>query len=187
MSETVADLSNLDVTESPIPDSPETDLDGGIACSVCGVDITHLYSGRGRKPTKCEEHKRQGASKIGSSSRVSGDVGAAVQSLESAYTLLKLGLVLVGAHQAAADLTASIPGLSAQNAAYLATDKDLVKRINRVGKVGGRAQFFLTQGLVIIPVAITAGGELRARALENRVPVDEDAPPFADFAVDEEA
>lgn len=185
-----ADLSTLEMTDAPIPQEPNEDVDAGLTCSVCGKDINRLYSGRGRKPSKCEEHKTGNASKIGSrtGTRTSGDVGAAVQSLESAYQLIQMGLLMFGAHDASAALRDSIPGLSEQNAKYLATDKDLVKQINKVGKVGGRTGFVISQVSVLAPVAILASKEISDRLSESaRVKREAQGDvPFADFASDGE-
>lgn len=145
-------------TPTPAPAAPD------IACSVCGKDITYLYKGKGRRPTKCEEHKGN-ASRIGTgtTSRGSADVRAAVNTLGLAYNALGMVLQMAGAAGAAATLAAAVPGLQENNATYLAQDRELTKRINSLGKTGGRAAFIGSQVMVLGPVAILAATELKGK------------------------
>jgi hypothetical protein len=167
----VADLSSITETEVPesFSDTPEDAITesapaSGMTCSVCGKDIGYLYSGKGRKPTKCEEHKKGNASNISSgNTRGSADVRSAVATLGLAYNALGMVLQMAGATGAAATLNASIPGLQEQNATYLAQDRELVKRINSLGKTGGRAAFIGSQVMVLGPVAVLATMELKAK------------------------
>jgi len=154
------DLSAITPTEIPddVSDAPHD-----IACVTCGKDIAYLYKGKGRKPKYCEDHKPQrSASNLGTRRTASGAVGTAVQNLENMYGMAAAALFMFGAKGAASELSNSVPGLSAQNAAYLATDPELVKMINRVGKTGGRAGFFIANAMVLGPVAMSAYMELAA-------------------------
>lgn len=57
-------------------------------CEICGTEI--FYSGRGRKPKRCDEHKRgkAAATATGSSRRASGAiVDRAVSEIEMLYTM----------------------------------------------------------------------------------------------------
>lgn len=194
---TAADLSNLTAQVGTAPedrqeydvirDAPSTDPDSGLTCQQCGKDISHMYSGRGRKPKYCEEHKKGNASRVGSSAGTAtrGDVQQAVNSLEQGYQLIQMGLMMFGAHGAATTLRESIPDLSQKNAQYLAADKDLVRSINKVGKAGGRAGFFINQGLVLAPVVILAAQELGEKWASDAKEKEGDAP-FAAFAESEE-
>src|SRR4051812_735497 len=45
-------------SDEKVPQDESAVDDGGLHCDVCGVPLT--YSGRGRKPKKCELHKKSG-------------------------------------------------------------------------------------------------------------------------------
>lgn len=139
-------------------------------CQVCGVGIDHLYSGRGRRPTRCEEHKRgsSGASSLGTGARRgSTDARAAAATLENAYQLLVTGLMLAQMPQAASRLASEIPQLTARNVEFLTADKELCRAINKAGKVSGRAGFVIAQVTTLAPVAMLAIGEYRERTVEE--------------------
>lgn len=169
----VADLSSITETTPPesYSDAPEDNIREApakstpeMSCSVCGVDIAHLYKGKGRRPTKCEEHKAGSATRINAGGvRGSADVKAAVNTLGLAYSMLGTVLMMAGATTAATTLAKSVPDLQENNATYLAQDRDLVKRINSLGKTGGRAAFFGSQIMVLGPVAVLAATELKEK------------------------
>lgn len=180
--ETVADLSNLTITDTVPP--TEGDSTDTSTCRVCGKGIDHLYSGKGRRPVVCEEHRKGSATNIGSKrSTGSGDVGQAVAALEQGYQMVAFALTLLGAREAAATLSASIPQQNALNANFLASDKELVKTINKVGRVGGRYAFYGSQAMLLGPVVALAYGELSERFRKAPVEAGDDEDiPFKDFA-----
>ena len=134
-----------------------------ILCEVCGVDITDTYKGKGRKPKYCADHKEGAAPKPAAAPRTTarGDVALAVNTLNTVYEYMGFGLMLAGAHDAHARLAAALPQLQENNARYLESDKDLVRKINSIGQKGGRAGFILSNVAVLGPVAFIAAGEIR--------------------------
>lgn len=162
-------------------DTPTTDVPE-LSCVVCGKGLT--YGGRGPKPKYCEEHKKGGANKslgggTGRGKSSSADVDAAVATLDQAYDLLELALMFTGAHKSMRLLRASIEGeedengrkrkgLRQQNREYLATDREMAKKIASIGKTGGRYAFFASQAATLLPVAVLAMGEISVARAEKR-------------------
>lgn len=164
MPTTIADLSP---SATDIPPSTYVGEDKPLpeyACKVCGVDISDLYGGRGRRPTTCLAHRgSSGGTTSGKAPKASGGVQQAVNTLEQVYSMIALGLTLAGATQAASTMAAQIPGLNESNAKFLATDAELVKRINSISKTGGRFGFFASQAFALAPVVMIAKDEISER------------------------
>lgn len=167
-----SDLSAI-VADLEIGEAPESfgDVPPEYACEVCGTELT--YGGRGRKPRFCDEHKPARGTSTGSGRKSSKDVEAAVSSLNQVYTLLQMGLGLLGANLAGDALEASIPKLEKGNREHLTNDPELAKRIAEMGKTGGRYAFFSAQVLTIGPVLFLAYSELAQRRAENRKESDQ--------------
>lgn len=64
------------------------------ACEVCGVTLT--YSGRGRYPKRCDEHK-SGSKSADGPKRAGRQTAQITESMTQLYEMLGQGLVLVGA------------------------------------------------------------------------------------------
>jgi hypothetical protein len=157
-----ARVADFDISEAPdMPDiaAPE------YACEVCGTEL--FYSGRGRKPKRCDEHKTTRSQSAGSK-RGSKDVEAAVSSLNQVYTLVQMGLRMLNADLANEAMSASLPKLEASNREHLTNDPELAKRIADMGKTGGRYAFFSAQLLTIGPVLFLAYSELSQRRAEKQ-------------------
>lgn len=146
-------MSVMDFTDAKIPDdSPPGE--GMLTCDVCGTTFEH--TGRGRKPKTCPEHRgKTTATASSSSSRrtVSKDVESAIAVLDGAYSAGQLGLMMFSPNAAVA-WTNSIPELQKQNRVTLAGDPNLCKSICRMGERTGKAAFFLSHVMAVIPVAL---------------------------------
>lgn len=159
----MSDITALVAETVPVP---EDDASEGpqFACEVCGKELH--YSGRGRHPKRCEEHKTGGSSATNISTRKSsakGDVGAALSAMDMMYDLLGMGLLVVGAHDALDLFKECRPELKAKNEAYLTNDPALAKSLAKLGKTGGRYAFATAQVATIGPVLILASGEVTQR------------------------
>lgn len=64
-----------------------------LVCEVCGVDI--VYSGRGRKPKRCDEHKRNQAGTTGTR-KSTGQVASIRSGMTDLYRAAGSGLVILG-------------------------------------------------------------------------------------------
>lgn len=173
----------VDAPTDSFTESKAADPDGKY-CVVCGTDVSGIYKRR-MKEYRCEDHKKTGgASKLGTGTGTrrgsSKDVEAAVNALESWYTLLGLGLFMGGATQASNALAESIPDLSEKNQTYLSQAPALAKRIADMGKTSAMYGFFSAQVMVLAPVAILATGELVEKwgkpKQRNAEDFDEDLP-----------
>lgn len=161
-------LSLAETVDAPSDDENGTvaDTDSDFYCETCGKPIP--YSGRGRHPRFCDEHRR--GSKTGTPSgkgRGAGSVETAVQTLGAAYDALGLTLTLTGALTAASQLADAVPTLTERNRQFLAHDPQLVKMLNRAGSAGGRFAFILTQVITLGPVVMTATNEYKERLSER--------------------
>lgn len=160
----IAETTPTNLTDIPDVDNDfSADSGSGMNCTVCGKDIGYLYSGRGRKPTKCEDHKKNSSASNLTGSRGSSDIKQALATLDFAYSALGMILTMVGATEAAGTLSMSIAGLQEKNASFLAQDKEMVKRINSLGKTGGRYGFFAANAMTLVPVGAIAAQEIKAR------------------------
>lgn len=168
------DLTELMAEDAPVIDAEETFItvdtpttetkpaDDAYVCVVCGTDVSHLYKRRVKEP-RCEDHKKNAsASKLGTGTRRGGgkDVSAAVETLDSWYSMLSMGLFMAGAQKSASLLAESADGLREKNETHLAQTPALAKRIAELGKTSATAAFFSAQALVLGPVAVLAASEL---------------------------
>lgn len=137
--------------------------DSGYACEVCGTSLS--YSGRGRPPKRCAEHKKSssGSSTRSSGRRSSRDVEAAMAALDAAHTALSFSLMLMSP-TAAQTWEANRPGLSARNQSILEGDPALAKRIASMAAKGGTTALVLNHLVAIVPVL----GIVRAEARQRR-------------------
>lgn len=161
----MADSDATDLTSLIVETDTQSEGFGDsiLRCNAPGCDRPLEYSGRGRKPKFCSEHKPQRGT-TRSSTRASDSVGQAVDSLSQTYRLATTLLLMVGATDAASTLSESIPSLEAQNRDFLQKDAKLVASINKVGTVGGRYGFFAAQAMTLGPVGYIAWTELTEKA-----------------------
>jgi len=155
-------MSVLDLMDATTPDEREFDdtpAGSEYSCEICGAPLE--YGGRGRKPTRCEDHKRKTAAKPRSSAPT-GDVRSALAVMESMYGAVSLGLLMVSP-QSASVWGSQIESLQASNALVLAGDKALCKSICRLGERSGKAMFFSAHVMAAVPVAIALQQDFKSR------------------------
>lgn len=162
---TVADIPPAD----PVDDDNNTQTKE-YTCDVCGTPLA--YGGRGRPPTRCDEHKRSGTS-TGSSSRAAGprrsnkDVDAAMAALDAAHTSLSF-VFMLASPDAASVWEAQRPSLDARNRRILESDPALAKRIATTASKGGMPALVLSHLIAVAPTAAIAYTNIRANAAERR-------------------
>ena len=155
--------------DAVIPDDiPSEDL----TCRICGTPLT--YGGRGRKPSFCDEHKRTGATSAKTGVKSTGSVESALTILGGLYDGLAAGLMFASP-RAASEWVQRIPTLQTQNRAVLAADPDLCRRINALGKGGGKFAFVAAHAMAIMPVAGILRQDLALRAAEKAGTVQAEA------------
>ncbi len=162
-----------DELPSNAPDIDSTDL----SCEVCGTPIT--YAGRGRKPTRCDEHKRSKTSGTGSAPRRNvRNVEAACAALDGLYQAMLMPLFAVSPDAGAA-WVAQIEQLNARNRIILSGDPALARKIVDGASKGGGAALLISHVIAVGPVASIAVRDVRTRrAARQPQPEPENATPY---------
>lgn len=156
------------------PDVDSTDL----TCEVCGTPIT--YAGRGRKPTRCDEHKRSGSKSSGNSAprRNDRNVDAACAALDGLYQAMLMPLFAMSPSAGSA-WEAQIEQLNARNRIILSGDPALARKIVDGASKGGGAALLISHVIAVGPVASIAVHDIRARRAANRPePETQEAPAY---------
>lgn len=129
-----------------------------------------------------QPRKRGRPAGTGNATKSASEVDQALATLETAYQFIVLGLTMVGAPQAAADLAEKIEFLQEQNKGFLTADRKLAQRIANVGSASGRAGFIVTNVIAIAPVVIVASKEIQTRRPVKVTPVPRETEPNVDPA-----
>lgn len=177
----MASLSVADLADVNIPPEAQSDTEPGehgLQCENCGRTFEH--TGRGRKPKQCPEcraEKRTTRSSATGSRRTSSkDVETALAVLDSTYSTVAVGLLMVSP-KAAAVWAEQLEQLQATNRLTLAGDPNLTKTICRAGERSGKAMFFLAHVMALAPVVMTVRAEMPARKKrENKAPAQPQVP-----------
>lgn len=150
-----------------VADAPPPTAEDVPTCAVCGVELE--YAGKGRKPTKCDEHRRaraRGGAKVKatSTSAPGGNEKLAGQAADVLYQLNEmcgLGLML-------AKLFGTASALSDRNEAFrdqayqaLLTDPGLCRTIISAGAKSGKFSLIAAYGMLVASIAPVAIEELR--------------------------
>jgi hypothetical protein len=149
------------------PDAaPASDFE--YACQTCGVELS--YSGRGRHPKYCDEHKKTGSTKRASSGsgnlakqaaavleQTNALIAGAMMLMPRPYNLANTGVALAEANDEFV--------VRAEKA--LQSNPKLCKFILKGGAISGQFGLVTAYGLLVGSVLPTAMQELR----ENRQPV----------------
>ena len=161
--------------DAPIPDeTPVLPTDEApstvheLHCEVCGIPLS--YSGRGRKPKFCDEHKKKAGSSSGKAatrpSRKNSELAAAAtESLVQINSLVAAGAMLAQFQQTASAMAAREDAFRTQAFAALQTDPALCQQILRAGQTSARMSLLLAYvslGASVAPYAIAEAKERRA-------------------------
>lgn len=158
---------SFSVSDMP-PDAADSTTDtvtsNDPTCEVCGTPLS--YSGRGRKPKYCDDHKRSTSTSRTTSTgrRSTRDVEAAMAALSSGHTVVQFAMSLVSL-EAGQVFEISRPTLDERNRAILESDPALAKRIAAMASKGGGAALLISHVIAIAPAAAIAGRQMRASAV----------------------
>lgn len=137
---------------------PQTD-DVEYPCDVCGKEAGP-YAGKGRKPTKCSEHKK-GRSQAKTGGKVTGNAASlaaqAATVLEQLNGIMAVGLMAVGFNSTASAIAAANDGFKEQAYQALTTDADLCRLILKSGVKSGKVSLALayaSMSMQVVPVAV---------------------------------
>lgn len=155
------DFDAVDRPPEPTPGPVSDDL----TCEVCGKALS--YSGKGRKPKFCDEHKTTRATSGATRGNPKPvDVDRACESLNAVYTGLAFALMPLS--QNAAQVWANqLEALDNRNHTFLATNKKLVDRINSGAEKGGTVAFIVSHGVALAPVLIALRIDMANRSAAN--------------------
>lgn len=141
-------------TNDDVPPSDPIIVSSDRECEVCGTPL--LYSGKGRPPTRCDEHKRSGSGKRGSGdsgarrTSSSKDVDAALASLDQLNGIFAT-VFMFASPSAAAFFAANGEKLEIRNRTCLEANPELAKKIAKAaGKTGGLG-LVISYGMVLVP------------------------------------
>jgi hypothetical protein len=151
------------------PDVIPTVDDVEYPCSVCGREAGP-YAGRGRKPTKCPDHKPgNGATRSAIKTTGSNKVlaGQAADALAQLNGVLAIGAMAVGFNRTAAALGQSNDGFREQAYEALVTDPALCRMILKGGATGGKMALMLAYVMLGVNVAPVAKMEYDAKKAER--------------------
>lgn len=146
-----------DIAPSGPRDLPPAVEDNALACEVCGKAL--VYGGRGRKPKRCDEHKRSGAKSVSSGSKIGNERLAlqATEALVQVNNLTGLGARLLGLSTTAETIVFCEETFREQAYAALLTDTALCKQILSAGQISAKfslAIAYAMLGAQVAPVAI---------------------------------
>lgn len=102
----------------------------------------------------------------------SNEVEQALATLETAYQFICLGLTMVGAPNAGAELANKIDFLQEQNRGYLTADRKLAQSISKVGSASGRAGFVITNFMGFAPVVMLAVSEISEKRRQQETEME---------------
>jgi hypothetical protein len=158
-----------DITDSATPDTVPELLDVEYPCTVCGREAGP-YAGRGRKPTKCPEHKpgngstRSAIKTTGSNKVLAGQAADALAQLNG---VLGIGAMAVGFNKTARAIAVSNDGFREQAYEALVTDPVLCRLILKGGATGGKMALILAYVMLGVNVAPVAKMEYDEKKAER--------------------
>ncbi len=141
-------------------------------CEVCGREAGP-YGGKGPKPKKCPDHKRQTRS-TGSTRKTNNDALAAQASavLEQLNGVVAVMAMAVGFNMTASAIAANNDAFRENAYEALKTDPDLCKLICKGGVKSGKLALGLAYGAFgtqVVPVAMT---EFKQKKEERRIKME---------------
>lgn len=142
--------------EVPTDEAPETTHE--LSCEVCGREL--VYSGRGRKPKYCDEHKKSSSGSGTSRKSLGGNERLAAQATEaliSIHDLGRLGLRFAGLPETADTILRAEDEFRERAYSALITDPGLCRIILRGGVNSGRVALIIAYGMLasaVVPVAV---------------------------------
>lgn len=165
------------IPDGPTDESPEdmeqdtVESPDGLYCDVCGKPL--VYKGRGRKPTKCDEHKTSGSrTGVKSPTKTKGVEGTAA--LAASHLARLNGFLAMAMSSWGLPVTAQSVALANeefQKLAYeaLLADPVLAKKIAMGGAESGKAALIFAYGMFGLAVGPAAVMEIKQKREQNKV------------------
>lgn len=160
---TMMDFLDADIPEDTVPLTTDVEY----PCEACGKEAGP-YSGRGRKPRFCVDHKKN---KNASVRKVTGNAGnlaaQATEVLSQLNGIIAIGLMAVGMNQTASAIAAGNDTFAERAHAALLTDTDLCRLILKGGVKSAKISLGIAYaglGVGVVPVAVNEIREKREEA-----------------------
>lgn len=156
--------------DTPIPDAPPiSDIapstSHDLHCKTCGVPLE--YSGRGRKPMYCPQHRKASGGSGSATARTTKKnaelAAAATESLVQVNSLVGMGLMLAQMPATASAIAAREEAFRVQAYAALQTDPALCQQILRAGQASARMTLIIAYASMAGAVAPYAAMEIKAK------------------------
>ena len=143
--------------------APETTHE--YSCEVCGIELK--YGGRGRHPTRCDDHKKTASKGTRSSTRIKGTneqlAAQATEVLVQTNMFTSLGVRMVGLPLTAQSIMDAEDDFRRHTYEALLLDAKLCKRILTIGGQSAALALFISYGALVATVAPIATAEFRAK------------------------
>lgn len=140
-------------------------------CEVCGKEAGP-YGGRGRKPKRCPEHKKNAGSSSGQrvprlSTKTTELAAQATEVLASIDGMMALGARIVGFTKTAETIEDADETFRIRLNAALLNSPDTCRKILRYGSKGGDAALFIAIGLHLATIVPVFLGEAKEKKIER--------------------
>jgi hypothetical protein len=153
-----------------VPDFDDAGSNVEYPCSVCGQEAGP-YGGRGRKPTKCDTHKKAPGSSSPRVPRLTGKsaelAAQATEALCAIDGIMSLGARIVGFTRTAETIENADEVFRIRVNAALINSPDMCRKILRYGSKGGDASLFIAIGLHIATIAPVFMSEAKEKKIER--------------------
>ena len=144
-------MADLVITE-PSDDKPPS---GDMFCEVCGVALE--YSGRGRKPKRCLEHRANKNSSSGGGTKVK-NVDAMVEAIEEFYLTISTVVGFVpGGQQDMMEIAGNSHKLAMSWEGLLKNDPKVYKMWQRILGGSGWGAVMMSHAMVAYPILMNHG------------------------------
>lgn len=143
-------------------------------CEVCGKEAGP-YGGRGRKPKRCDEHKKNQTRKQ-QSPRITGSAATlaaqATQVLMQMNGFLAIGCMAMQYHATAGSIAQASELFESQVHAALLADTELCKYILKSGSMSSKAALGMAYGSLLFTVLPTAYMEYKEKKAAREVALE---------------
>lgn len=167
--ETVTDYTFTDVDlDSPADDVPDMDITTPeFVCEVCGKALT--YSGRGRKPRFCDEHKKgsKGTVRRATGARNVAVASQAADVLMTTNSFVQFMASMGGLENTAEAIETANPQFRERAYEALLNDPELAKAITRGGAMTGKMALVMAYSMFAFSVVPVAYLEVKVKKAER--------------------
>ena len=165
------------------PGVESTDL----SCEVCATPL--VYSGRGRKPKFCDEHKKSSGKSSGATTarRSTGNTERALLHMETLYDGLATVLSMSGNTASAEYLAGKVDKVQEQNRLAFDSDPKLAQMVCRFGEKTGKGIFIAANLGLIVPVLGIARVEMTLKRQKSRAEAEPETEPYQPFSAPQAA